>query len=183
MKIGILPIGHVDSQDFSVLAEDLSKTFPDTTCTVINEALPLDEQFLNKKRKQYSSNMILNAVKSYAAAKPCFDVVLGVVDADIFVAELNYVFGEAFVSGGAALVSVWRLKPEFYREKADLKVFHERLLKESIHEVGHTLGLHHCPHTSCVMHFSNSIFDTDKKQNLFCDDCYLQAALAINNLG
>src|SRR3989304_4955562 len=61
-------------------------------------------------------------------------------------------------------------------------IFAERSLKEAIHEVGHTLGLRHCPRSSCVMHFSNSIFDTDKKQALLCDECSLQVAIAINAL-
>jgi archaemetzincin len=58
-----------------------------------------------------------------------------------------------------------------------------RALKEAVHELGHTLGLRHCSRSLCVMHFSNSIFDTDKKKSLLCDQCYLQAAIAISNLG
>ena len=104
--------------------------------------------------------------------------VLGVVDADIFASGLNYVFGEAYVSGRAALVSLWRLKPEFYREKVDIAVFISRTLKEAVHELGHN-WVSNIARSFCVMHFSNSIFDTDKKQSLLCDQCYLQAALAI----
>jgi archaemetzincin len=106
-----------------------------------------------------------------------------VVDVDIFSSGLNYVFGEAYVPGNAALISLWRLKPEFYRENAGTNVFAVRMLKEAVHELGHTLGIQHCPKSYCVMHFSNSIFDTDKKQTLLCDQCYLQASLAISNLG
>ena len=58
-----------------------------------------------------------------------------------------------------------------------------RTQKEAVHELGHTFNLQHCHRTFCVMHFSNSIFDTDKKESLLCDQCYLQAALAISNLG
>lgn len=55
--------------------------------------------------------------------------------------------------------------------------------KESIHEMGHTLGLEHYPRSFCVMYFSDSIFDTDKKQSLFCDQCFLQASIAITEIG
>jgi len=105
------------------------------------------------------------------------------VDADMFAFGLNYVFGEAYALGAAALVSLWRLKPEFCRDQPNKSLYLLRAQKEAVHELGHTLGVKHCPRSLCVMHFSNSIFDTDKKQNLLCDDCYMQAAIAISNLG
>jgi archaemetzincin len=49
---------------------------------------------------------------------------------------LNYVFGEPNVSGSAALISLSRLRPEFYHETADNAVFMLRALKEAVHELG-----------------------------------------------
>ena len=111
------------------------------------------------------------------------DRVLGVMDADIFASELNFVFGEAACPGKAALISEWQLKPEFYEAPPDMELFAQRSLKEAVHELGHTLGLRHCSRSSCVMYFSNSILDTDRKQSLFCDECYLQVVMGINSLG
>jgi archaemetzincin len=183
MKIGILPVGQVAPEVLAGIAQGLVKTFPDTTCSVIKEIMPLPAGAFDKKRNQYSSSVILNEIRAYAAGRQDFHRVLGVVDVDIFVSGLNYVFGEAYTPGKTALVSLWRLKPQFYGAKADMAVYILRALKEALHELGHTLGLQHCPRSSCVMHFSNSIFDTDKKQSLFCDQCYLEAAIAITNVG
>ena len=183
MKIGILAVGEVAPEVLDGLQQGLVKTFPDTACTVIKNVLPVSKLAFDKKRNQYSSSVILNEVKVYASKSKRFHMVLGVVDVDLFVPELNYVFGEAYTPGRAALISLWRLKPQFYGENAGSTVFMLRALKESIHELGHNLGLQHCPRSLCVMHFSNSIFDTDKKQSLLCDQCYLQAALAISNIG
>jgi len=182
-KIGILPIGQVDTAILRRLQEKLVKIFPDVTCVLIDAQLPLPENAFDKKRKQYRSDIILSKIQAYAAKRKGLRSVLGVVDADIFVSELNFVFGEAACPGKAALISLWRLKPEFYGDSGDAELFAARALKEAVHELGHTLGLKHCHRSSCVMHFSNSIFDTDRKQSLFCDDCYLQATLSINNLG
>jgi archaemetzincin len=183
MEIEILPIGHVDVTVTLRIQEKLPNVFPDTTCRVIGEQMPLSGKAFDKKRKQYRSSVILSEIKRYAAKKKDLSRVLGVVDADIFVPELNFVFGEAACPGKAALISLWRLKPEFYGTAPNMELFAERTLKEAVHELGHTLGLRHCSRSSCVMYFSNSIFDTDKKQSLFCDQCYLQVAMSINNLG
>ena len=183
MEIGIFPIGQVDATITLRIREKLMRVFPDTICMVIDEQLPLSEKAFDKKRKQYRSNVILSEIQGYAAKKKDLNRVLGVVDADIFVSELNFVFGEAACPGKAALISLWRLKPEFYGDPPNMELFTERSLKEAVHELGHTLGLRHCSRSSCVMYFSNSIFDTDRKQSLFCDQCYLQVAMSIAGLG
>ncbi|MCW4045954.1 MAG: archaemetzincin family Zn-dependent metalloprotease [Candidatus Bathyarchaeota archaeon] len=182
MKVGILPIAKVDTAILRRMTESLEQIFPDTICKVIAEKMPLLDRAFDKKRRQYRSNVILTEIQAFAAEED-LDRVLGVVDVDIFEPELNFVFGEASCPGKAALISLFRLRPEFYGASADEAVFLARAVKEAVHELGHTLGLRHCPRVSCVMHFSNSIFDTDKKQSLFCDDCYLQAALSISNMG
>jgi archaemetzincin len=183
MKTAILTISQVSPQILLDLAEALPKIFPDTSCSIIKNSQPIPTDAYSRRRNQYNSSIILNQIRVYAGKQTEFDRVLGVIDFDLFSLGLNYVFGEAYTPGQTALISLWRLKPEFYGEAANPEVYHLRALKEAVHELGHTLGLNHCPRSRCVMHFSNSIFDTDRKQSLFCEQDYLQAALAIDTLG
>jgi archaemetzincin len=74
------------------------------------------------------------------------------------------VFGSA--GGRAAVVSIRRL-----RSGADAALLEQRLLKEAWHELGHTFGLGHCEDPHCVMSFSNSLADTDRKSSQFCNAC------------
>ena len=182
MKIGVLPIGQVEEAVLQRIQEGVTRVFPDTTCRVVDGKMPLKETVFNEKRKQFRSHAILSNVQGYAFKHPDFDRVLGVVDADIFVPELNFVFGEAVCPGKAALISLWRLRPEFYGEAPDVELFYARAVKEAVHELGHTLGLRHCSRLLCVMHFSNGVSDTDVKQRLFCDKCYLHVKSGIERL-
>jgi archaemetzincin len=84
---------------------------------------------------------------------------------------VNFVFGEAELSGKAAIISLYRLKPEFYGEPVNQTLFLERAAKEAVHEIGHTLGLTHCSNPSCVMSFSNTIRAVDTKKREFCPKC------------
>jgi archaemetzincin len=179
MRIGILPIGQIDAGLLARLQRVLSLIFSEISFVVI-EPINLSEKAFDKRRNQYSSSLILRGVSVYAVEHMDLTRVLGVVDADIFVPELNFVFGEAAFPGKSALISLWRLKSEFYGDVSDSEHLFQRALKEAVHELGHTFGLKHCPQVSCVMHFSNSLIDTDKKQSLFCNLCHLQLDSMLN---
>ncbi|MBI4462937.1 MAG: archemetzincin, partial [Acidobacteria bacterium] len=63
---------------------------------------------------------------------------LGITALDLYVPVLTFVFGEAQLSGRCALVSAHRLREEFYGLPPSNDLFHERLVKEAVHELGHT---------------------------------------------
>jgi archaemetzincin len=183
MKTGIMRIGHVDSSLINRVQEDLAHAFPRTSCSLITETFSVPEEAFDDKRRQYRSGIVLSKIHNYAENQRLLDRILGIVDADIFVMPLNFVFGEAQCPGKAALVSIYRLRPEFYGKRASTELLAERSTKEAVHELGHTLGLGHCSNPFCVMYFSNSIFETDRKQGLFCGKCYLKTQAVADSLG
>jgi len=183
MNVGILCIGQADANIIGRIKENLDANFPKISCKLINEALSIPEEAFDKARQQYRSDIILGKVREYAEQEKALDRILGIADVDIHVSELNFVFGEAECPGKAALISLWRLKPEFYGKASNMELLVERSTKEAVHELGHTLGLGHCSNPFCVMYFSNSIFETDRKQSLFCNKCYLEVETMADRLG
>ena len=73
--------------------------------------------------------------------------------------------------GQAALVSMHRLDAEVYGLPANPDLLFQRLVKEAIHELGHTYSLLHCTLDRCVMASSTYVEGIDMKSERFCDDC------------
>lgn len=166
-KIALVCYGEVDPEILQFLKENLPLAFH----VPVGESgtQPIPAGALDKARKQYRSTLFLeDLIRRYGAKG---EYVLGITAVDLFVPRLNFVFGEADLDGGMAVISTVRLRPEFYGRPRDRALYRERALKEAVHELGHAHGLWHCPDARCVMHFSNSIEDTDLKSAHFCRDC------------
>jgi len=163
--IELIPLGDIEKRFLEELAAPVGGTFMETV--EIGNRLELISGAWNPKRSQYFADAILDAVLN----PPPGSRNLGVMDADIFAEGLNFVFGEADSIDRKALISIARLKQEFYGLPPDETILKERILKEAIHELGHTYGIKHCPNPRCVMHFSNTIQDTDIKSWQFCPVC------------
>jgi archaemetzincin len=138
----------------------------------------LDASFaFNPLRGQYHSTEILQRL-SLAVPDDALRVV-GITELDLFIPVLTFVFGEAQVNSPCAVVSYHRLRQEVYGLPADDEVLRERLLKELLHELGHTFGLTHCSSWQCVMHTSHTVEAVDVKPSQFCRTC--QARLRLDS--
>ncbi len=130
----------------------------------------LDCQFaLHAERQQYHSSEILARMQRYVGGN-CWRL-LGVTGLDLYIPILTFVFGEAQLSGKSALVSYHRLRQQFYGLEDDADMLANRLLIESVHELGHTLGLKHCQDYNCAMAPAHAVEWIDIKDSGFCEDC------------
>jgi len=174
-KIHLLAIDKVDPTLLEKLRTNLEKIFVQKI-KVSQTSLDLEFAY-NPERKQYYSSAILEKLRN--AGAEVGERVLGLVDIDLYVPDLNFVFGEADVVENTAVISTKRLRQEYYGLPKDEELLLDRTLKESVHELGHTYGLGHCLDKNCVMYFSNSLQDTDFKSSSFCESCKRKLMLAI----
>jgi len=165
VKITIKPLGNIADEIMEELKDRVGDSFH---CPVeIKVGFSDLARAYDPERKQYFSSKLLASLgKSEGEER-----VVGIVGVDLYVPRLNFVFGEADIVSGTAIVSLCRLRQEYYGMAPDEALFLERATKEIVHELGHTFGLGHCPNNKCVMHFSNSLADTDVKEVHFCNKC------------
>jgi len=167
-SISLLPVDEIDDEVLEMLRNRLTETFG---CDVkIRDGLNIPPDAYSPQRKQYLSSLILDELHKHIlpSKEGKFLAITGV---DLYVPQLNFVFGEAEIRGQFAIISLARLHQSFYGLPEDRGLFQERAVKEAVHELGHTFGLRHCPDPECVMHFSNSLLDTDRKKAIFCSRC------------
>ena len=168
--ITLVPVGQVTPELLRWLKEQLAEHLGLEVQT--GEQIRLPEDAFNPTRGQYLGPAILDTLAREKYADT--DRVVGLVDADCYAQGLNFIFGQATLGGMFAFVALPRLRESFYGKPEDPDLFQVRVLKEVVHELGHTWGLDHCPNPNCVMHFSDTLGDTDSKSIDFCPECAAQ---------
>lgn len=162
----MVPVGDVPGARLRRFADSLEACLGDRVALSPERLDPLPA--FDAHRSQYRSDKLLPGLAGTASGA---GKVLGVTDLDLFIPVLTFVFGEAQLNGRAALVSTYRLRSEMYGLPPDSELLLDRLIKEALHELGHTRGLLHCYHTGCVMQPSTYAELIDLKPARFCDRC------------
>jgi archaemetzincin len=155
------------------LAAELARIFQ-VSCHVHED--PFMADFANDPvRGQFHSTAILQRMQSLSSNPQTR--ILGVTGFDLYIPILTFVFGEAQLGGRCAVISLHRLREEFYGLPPNAKLLAERAVKESVHELGHAVGLRHCPDWRCVMASTHDVERLDLKGAEYCSSCLALASL------
>lgn len=171
-----MPVGGVDTGTVEAVSRFVDSYYSRLSLPVrVSDTIPAEwfSDAYNPSRDQFLGRVFLEALGEIRA-KTGARAVLGITSLDLYEKGLNFIFGLAHPGMGAAVISTFRLRPEFYGERSNANLLVERAVKEAMHELGHVFGLGHCPNRLCVMHFSNSILDTDVKGPYYCTSCELK---------
>lgn len=166
--VAIIPVGSVSKSFCRELGQAVAEVLS-LECDVL-PSMAQPQYAYNPVRGQYHSTAILRRV-GMAMNRKKHVLGVGVVEVDLFMPDLNFVFGEADRDERAVVVSLARLEPTYYGQPADHARTMRRVVAETLHEIGHIFSMAHCQNDACAMFFSNTLSDTDRKRGSYCDSC------------
>lgn len=164
-NIIISPIGNLDIKLIERVADEIHRFFG--YGTDIQPLLQHVDFALEASRRQYHSTPILERLSALAPSSAV--KILAITRVDLFIPILTHVYGEAQLGGKSCIISTSRLNEGL--GWGVWEAFSQRVVKEAIHELGHTFNLRHCKDRTCCMHYCRSIYDVDRKSGQFCRYC------------
>jgi archaemetzincin len=159
--------------DLAALAALRERLAAEYSLPVREIGLPAIDFTLDAARSQYGSIPTLEMLSRVAPADAL--KLLAVTSLDLFIPVLTFVFGQAQLNGRVGVVSLARLRQEFYGLPPDRGVFLDRAIKEGLHETGHLFGLVHCADRGCAMSLSTGVRQIDIKEPAYCGPCRARA--------
>ncbi|UCE67712.1 MAG: hypothetical protein JSU85_06820 [Candidatus Zixiibacteriota bacterium] len=171
-KIYVVPLDE-NSRNYSEwLGQTLSRKMGFRLQTGIVSRLP--EEAHNPRTNQYYPVPILSKLELLKGSED--EIIMALTEEDLYLPSQNFVFGQSNSVGRTAIVSLLRLRPEYYGLPEDVNLVKERLFSVALHQVGHVLGLKNCEN-ECVMRIAASVNEVDKRPDGFCPNCLLNLTL------
>jgi archaemetzincin len=190
-NINILVLNDISRNVIRYLAKNLSSIFG--TDVKLSRHLVIPTTLFNEDKGQYDGRKLLKFLTENMTLKEVKAVNLALFDRDLFIGSLDYAFGLASPFPKISVISILRLHPHFQKDyftgglkkrkagrfplfvrrlsSQEKTLYYDRILKEAIHGIGHTMGLIHCRRKECIMHQSDAISDIDSKETGFCKSC------------
>lgn len=176
--IGIQPFGDLNLTYCDSIKVALEKVYPNTV-VILNKIEIPEHTFVNIKSPRYRADDLIEYLKG--SQPKGIDFTIGLISKDISTTKKGVdgkvkepksryedwgVFGLGYRPGPSCIVSTFRLK------NSNSKLFFSRLQKIAVHEIGHNMGLKHCPNEGCVMQDAAETIKTiDKVKLELCGEC------------
>lgn len=180
--VGIQPFGNIPDREVDSVKAAVERMYEFKVVVLDKVPLP-KEAYTEIRYPRYRADTLVKWLSEHVPDS--VTMLLGLTNKDISITKYKDanqkvikepswqyrdfgIFGLGRVGGKACVVSSNRL-----HSGASTELFYKRLTRISCHEVGHVLGLHHCPETECLMNDANETIKTvDKSTGNLCEKCW-----------
>jgi archaemetzincin len=166
-KIVVVPLGEVDFMMVNRLATNIGPVFGRSVD--ILKGMKLPEEADNVIRNQFYASIVLAKLERVKANPR--ELILGICEEDIYLPDEPFILGHSDAVLGTSLVSLFRIRQEFYGLPEDEMKVYGRLFKQSVHHLAHLFNISSCRNPKCINYYSQDMFDIDNKSEKFCDIC------------
>ena len=172
-RLYVVPLDEGSRKHGDWLLGELCRKFTLKPQTGIVARLP--EEAYNVQNNQYYATAILSKLELLKGSD--YEMIMAITEEDLFIPSQNFVWGQANSASRTAIISINRIRPEFYGLPEDEELVNARILNIASHELGHMMGLKNCRQPECQMNVAENISQLDSRSDTFCTDCILNLTL------
>ncbi|MDD5136811.1 MAG: hypothetical protein PHN63_05650 [Candidatus Omnitrophica bacterium] len=169
--IFLIPVGNVDTKMVEAVKDKLPGFLAARVKVNVEPRREMPEGAYAPSRGQYYAELVLAGIAQEFNIDTTTESILIITDADLYSQDLDHVFGAADPSKAIGMISIARLRNEFYSLKPDSGLLLERVVKESLRELGCAWKIPQCSNPECIMYPSDSLKTIDSKKRSFCYKC------------
>lgn len=177
--IALQPIGNIPENTLNILKHNIKHQYKSTV--IILPTITLPDNFINyEKGKRYAASSVIKHLKE--VMPDTVQYIVGITNEDIYTTkkdkwgnirkpESTYkiwgILGLGYKPGKSCIISTARLYSDNEYQ------YMERIIKITLHEIGHNYGLDHCTDKNCLMtDAAERISTVDNAKNHLCSKCY-----------
>ena len=168
--IALQPLDSFSRQETDSIIQSLHRFFNKTV--ILLQPIVIPHNYFNGVIQQYNADSILLLLSKMP--NDTLVEIAGITHQPLFTIKEaqpvayfdQHIFGLGYQPGNTCVVSDFKFKT------ADTMVYNRRMANVLLHEIGHNIGLSHCPDDKCIMSKNNGdIMTLDNCGNDYCSSC------------
>jgi len=171
LAVHLVPLGAVPPETIDATVQGLREHAP--VAVVVEASRTPPDRAKSPRKGAWQASVLLDWLDGLSIGGG--GKVMALTEAEMVTRKGNHptwgILGMGSIDGRCSVISTYRMRRRWENGGAPESLVRERLWKIAIHELGHTLGLEHCPVRGCLMEDGHGTVQTVDRGRALCADC------------